>query len=122
MAGPGGKTESTMGERANDEDHGYRVLFMLRLKPGLTQEFLRAYEQVRFEVAALPGHRVDQVCQSTADPSEWLITSEWRSAADFLEWERSTEHRALAAPMMACVGDRRSLRFAIRRETSGVPA
>jgi heme-degrading monooxygenase HmoA len=109
-----------MTERNNEEEHGYRVLFMLRLKPGTAEDFLRAYEKVRWEVAALPGHRVDQVCQSTADPDDWLITSEWRSAADFLDWERSTEHRALAAPMMACVAQRRSLRFVIRRETGGV--
>lgn len=103
----------------DDDELGYRVLFMLRLKPGAGPEFLRAYEKVRWEVAALPGHRADQVCQSTADPDEWLITSEWCSAEDFLEWERSPQHRALAAPMMACVTDRRSLRFTIQQETSG---
>jgi heme oxygenase (mycobilin-producing) len=101
-------------------EHGYRVLFMLRLRPGSSAEFLAAYEQVRWEVAAVPGHLGDQVCQSTVDPDQWLITSQWRAAADFLAWERSTEHRAAAAPMMAHVVERQSLRFTVRRETAGV--
>lgn len=99
------------------DEHGYRVLFMLRLKPGTTAEFLRAYEKVRWEVAATPGHLGDQLCQSTEDDEQWLITSHWRTAEDFLAWERSPEHRALAAPMMACVVDRQSLRFSVERET-----
>ncbi|MFI2664321.1 antibiotic biosynthesis monooxygenase family protein [Micromonospora carbonacea] len=106
-----------MNEQTNEDDHGYRVLFLLRLKPGSAEEFLHAYEKVRWEVASLPGHRVDQVCQSTEDPDDWLITSEWHSAADFLEWERSPGHRELAAPMLACVVERRSVRFTVRRET-----
>lgn len=102
------------------EEHGYRVVFLLRLRPGTSAEFLRAYEKVRWEVASVPGHLGDQLCQSTADSDEWLITSLWRDADAFLEWERSPHHRDLAAPMMRYVTDRRSLRFTVRRETSVV--
>lgn len=101
-----------MTERA-----GYRVLFHLTLKPGAEETFLKAYEAVRWVVASVPGHLGDQVCQSTEDPNEWVLTSQWRSAEDFLAWERTPEHRALAAPMMAVVEKRRSLRYVIRRET-----
>ncbi|WP_052309096.1 antibiotic biosynthesis monooxygenase family protein [Saccharomonospora cyanea] len=96
---------------------GYRVLFLLTLKPGAEKEFLEAYEAVRWAVASVPGHLGDQVCQSTETPDDWLITSQWRSAEDFLAWESTPEHRELAAPMMAAVAQRRSLRYVVRRET-----
>lgn len=98
---------------------GYRVLFMLRLAPGSADAFLRAYDDIRHEVARVPGHLRDQVCQATDDPDQWLITSEWRSADDFLAWESSPGHRELAGPMMRHVVQRRSLRFSVQRETSG---
>jgi heme-degrading monooxygenase HmoA len=100
---------------------GYRVLFMLKLSPGAGEEFLREYESVRWDVAQVPGHISDQVCRSADDADEWLITSEWRSAEDFIAWERTPAHRELAKPMMSHVAQRRSLRYAILRETRTVP-
>jgi heme oxygenase (mycobilin-producing) len=97
---------------------GYRVLFMLRLAPGAGDAFLRAYEAVRWQVARVPGHVSDQVCRSAEDADEWLITSEWRSAEDFLAWESTPGHREAAAPMMRHVQERRSLRYTVLRETS----
>jgi heme-degrading monooxygenase HmoA len=94
-----------------------RVVFLLTLRPGARERFLAAYEAVRWQVAGTPGHLRDQVCQSLDEPDQWLITSEWVSAAAFLDWERTPEHRAVAAPMMACVAERRSLRFAVRAST-----
>lgn len=101
---------------------GYRVLFMLRLSPGAGEEFLRAYETVRWQVAQVPGHLSDQVCRSADDADEWLITSEWRSAEDFLAWESTPGHRELAKPMMSHVRERRSLRYTVLRETRTAPA
>jgi heme oxygenase (mycobilin-producing) len=100
---------------------GYRVLFMLRLAPGAGEAFLRAYEAVRWQVARVPGHLTDQVCRSAEDPDEWLITSEWRSAEDFLAWESTPGHRDAAAPMMGHVRERRSLRYTVLRETRTAP-
>ncbi|CAM3016469.1 antibiotic biosynthesis monooxygenase family protein [Saccharomonospora xinjiangensis] len=101
------------------EKAGFRVLFLLTLKPGAQERFLAAYEAVRWVVARVPGHLGDQVCQSTEDPEEWLLTSQWRSAEDFLAWERTPEHRALAAPMLAAVARRRSQRYVVRHDTVG---
>ena len=57
-----------------------RVVFLIRLKEGAVESFLGAYEGIRHVVASgVPGHIVDQVCQSPDDPHEWLITSEWES-------------------------------------------
>ena len=96
---------------------GYRVLFMLRLSPGAGEAFLREYEAVRWQVAQVPGHMSDQVCRSADDADEWLITSEWRSAADFLAWESTPGHRKAAMQMMSHVRARRSLRYTVLRET-----
>jgi heme-degrading monooxygenase HmoA len=95
-----------------------RVVFLIRLKPDSVDRFLKAYEEIRHEVAAgVPGHLLDQVCQSPDDPDEWLITSEWHDIDSFLDWERSPEHRELVKPMRDCIAEAHSLRFLVREET-----
>ncbi|MEG3632543.1 antibiotic biosynthesis monooxygenase family protein [Micromonospora palythoicola] len=108
------------GERVGG--HRARVVFLVRVPDERTADFLRAYEAVRHLVAdGVPGHLVDQVCRSSTDPEQWLITSEWSSLADFEAWERSPEHRDLVRPMRECFTDARSLRFHIHAQTP-VPA
>lgn len=95
-----------------------RVVFLIRLKPGVEEEFLRAYDGIRHQVAqGVEGHLVDQVCQSPTDPDNWVITSEWESLDDFLAWERTEEHRELVKPMRECMAEARSLKFVVREET-----
>lgn len=94
-----------------------RVLFLIRIPGHRTADFLRAYESVRYQVAEVAGYLADQVCQSAADPEQWLITSEWVSLASFEAWERSTEHRELIRPMRECMSEVRSVRFVVHRET-----
>jgi heme-degrading monooxygenase HmoA len=96
-----------------------RVVFIIRLKPGTEQQFLEAYESIRYEVArGVPGHIVDQVCRSPDDSDSWMITSEWESLDDFLAWEATEEHRALARPLRECMAEARSLKYVVRAETS----
>ena len=95
-----------------------RVVFLIRVKPGSGDEFLKAYEGIRHLVAeGVKGHLVDQVCRSPDDPDSWLITSEWDSLEDFLEWERTEEHRDLVKPMRDCFAEARSLKFEVVEET-----
>jgi heme oxygenase (mycobilin-producing) len=95
-----------------------RVVFLIRIKPDAQDDFLRAYEAIRHDVAqGVKGHLVDQVCQSQDDPDSWLITSEWEDLEDFLSWERTEEHRELAKPMRDCIAEARSLKFVVREET-----
>ena len=96
-----------------------RVVLLCDVMDGAQQRFLEAYEQLRHQVAAVPGHVSDQLCQSIEDPSQWLITSEWESAQPFLAWVDSAAHRAMVKPLHGCVRDTRSLRFSIMRETAG---
>ena len=96
-----------------------RVVFLLRIKPGMQEQFLEAYEGIRHLVAeGVDGHLVDQVCQAPDDPESWLITSEWQSLDHFLAWEATEEHRELVKPMRDCFAEARSLKFEVREETS----
>jgi heme-degrading monooxygenase HmoA len=96
-----------------------RVVFLIRLKDGVDgEQFLEAYEAVRYEVAqGVPGHIVDQVCQSDSDPQSWLITSEWESIDDFHAWEATPEHRDQAKPMRDCMDEAKSYKFVVVAET-----
>lgn len=95
-----------------------RVVFILVLKHGMREEFLAAYESIRYEVArGVRGHILDQVCESPDDPERWLITSEWESLDDFLEWEATDAHRELVRPMRECLAEATSLKYVVRAET-----
>jgi heme-degrading monooxygenase HmoA len=95
-----------------------RVVFLIKLKPGMSQQFLEAYEGIRHEVAeGVDGHIVDQVCQSPEDEDSWLITSEWDSIDNFLAWEATEEHREQAKPLRDCFAEARSFKFVVREET-----
>ncbi len=96
-----------------------RIVFLIRVPAENQEKFLAAYQKIRYEVAeGVPGHILDQVCQSTTDPEQWLITSEWESLAAFTAWEQSPGHRELARPMRECMTEARSIKFAIKEETA----
>ncbi|WP_406195437.1 antibiotic biosynthesis monooxygenase [Kitasatospora sp. NBC_01560] len=102
-----------------ETDTRLRVMLMLEIKDGAQQRFLDVYEKLRHQVASVPGHVSDQLCQSINDPRQWLITSEWRDQETFLEWVDSPAHREMVKPMHGCVSDTfRSLRYSILRETT----
>ena len=95
-----------------------RIVFHVHLKPGRQDDFIRAYGAIRNQVAeGVKGHILDQVCQNVDDPQWWLITSEWESLEDFLEWERTEEHRDLVKPMRECFAEARSLKYVVVEET-----
>lgn len=96
-----------------------RVVLLVDVYDGAQQQFLEAYEQLCNQVASVPGHVSDQLCQSIENPSQWLITSEWESAPPFLAWVNSEQHVRMVEPLHSCVRDTRSLRFHIVRETGG---
>ncbi|MFI2791378.1 antibiotic biosynthesis monooxygenase family protein, partial [Kitasatospora sp. NPDC018614] len=87
-----------------------RVVLLVDVCDGAQQQFLEAYEQMGKQVASVPGHVSDQLCQSIENPSQWLITSEWESAPPFLAWVNSEEHVRMVQPMHSCIRDTRSLR------------
>lgn len=106
-------------ETADPASGRLRVVFLLRVAAGAQDRFLDAYQQIRYQVAQIDGHLADQLCQSTSDPAEWMITSEWESPEHFRAWEGSAGHRELAGPLVACTTERQSLRYVVAHQTSG---
>jgi quinol monooxygenase YgiN len=98
-----------------------RVVLLLDLYDGAQDRFLKAYEEMHRQVASVPGHIVDQLCQSIENPSQWLITSEWENAPQFLAWVNSEEHVHMVQPLHDCVRNTRSLRYGVLRETGVAP-
>lgn len=96
-----------------------RVLFLMDVLDDHQERFLAAYERIRNQVADVPGHISDQLCQSLGNSAQWLITSEWQSSEHFLAWVDSPAHREMVAPMSACLGSKNSLRYLIVQETPG---
>ena len=116
---------TTLSERVSQsafDGSRLRVVLLLDLHDGAQKQFLEAYEHLRNQVASVPGHISDQLCQSIENPSQWLITSEWESAPPFLAWVNSEEHVATVQPLHGCVRDTRSLRFSVLRETGETSA
>ncbi|MFG2192083.1 SchA/CurD-like domain-containing protein [Streptomyces sp. NPDC048639] len=116
---------TTLSERVSQsafDGSRLRVILLLDLQDGAQQRFLEAYEHLCSQVASVPGHISDQLCQSIENPSQFLITSEWESAPPFLEWVNSEDHVQMVRPLHSCVRDTRSLRFSVLRETPQLPS
>ncbi|MFB0633088.1 TcmI family type II polyketide cyclase [Streptomyces sp. AB3(2024)] len=111
---------TTLSERVSQsafDGSMLRVVLLMDLHEGAQQRFFEAYEQLRHDIASVPGHLGDQLCQSFANPSQWLITSEWESAPQYLAWVNSEEHAAQVRPLGACARSMRPLTFTVLRET-----
>jgi putative monooxygenase len=107
----------TADEQADDAAGTARVLFMMTVAEEKKDEFLAAYEKVRFSVAATPGHIRDQICQAPDDPEKWMILSEWTSLADFVTWKDAEDHRELVRPMRECYSAPEFRSFTVVAET-----
>jgi len=94
-----------------------RVCFFLDVAPARVPDLLAAYDRIRQEVHAVPGHLRDQLCAPLGEDTTWLLTSEWRDEEAFTAWERSPGHRTLAGPLRSCASAARSLRFTVVRQT-----
>ncbi|MEV7723354.1 SchA/CurD-like domain-containing protein [Streptomyces sp. NPDC087917] len=111
---------TTLSERVSQsafDGSMLRVVLLMDLHEGAQQRFFDAYEQLRHDIASVPGHLGDQLCQSFANPSQWLITSEWESAPQYLAWVNSEEHAEQVRPLGACARAMRPLTFTVLRET-----
>lgn len=117
LSGPTARQASQRVSQSVFDGSRLRVVLLVDVYDGAQQQFLEAYEQLCNQVASVPGHVSDQLCQSIENPSQWLITSEWESAPPFLAWVNSEEHVQMVKPLHSCVRDTRSLRFHVVRET-----
>ncbi|MDJ0380057.1 SchA/CurD-like domain-containing protein [Streptomyces sp. G-G2] len=111
---------NTLAERVSQsafDGSMLRVVLLMDLHEGTQQRFFEAYEKLRHDIASVPGHLGDQLCQSFENPSQWLITSEWESAPQYLAWVNSEEHAEQVRPLGACARSMRPLKFTVLRET-----
>ncbi|MGP3683776.1 SchA/CurD-like domain-containing protein [Streptomyces sp. IBSNAI002] len=111
---------TTLSERVSQsafDGSMLRVVLLMDLHEGAQQRFFEAYEQLRHDIASVPGHISDQLCQSFENPSQWLITSEWESAPQYLAWVNSEHHAEQVKPLGACARVMRPLKFTVLRET-----
>ncbi|WP_183065918.1 SchA/CurD-like domain-containing protein [Streptomyces sp. gCLA4] len=111
---------TTLSERVSQsafDGSMLRVVLLMDLHEGTQQRFFEAYEKLRNDIASVPGHISDQLCQSFEDPSQWLITSEWESAPQYLAWVNSEHHAEQVRPLGACARSMRPLKFTVLRET-----
>lgn len=104
--------------QAGADTERLRVLLFLWVEDGTEEAFTKAYEEIRWQVAAADGHIADQLCQSTTEPREWLITSEWESAEHYAAWARRPDHPGLAAPITATTSGRVHKPFVVRSRTA----
>lgn len=110
--------DTEIHESSNGTAERARIMFVVRVEKEKTQDFLAAYDKVKYGVANTPGHLQDQICQSADDPEQWLITSEWTSQADFWAWEKSDGHKELMAPLRECYTKTEFRSFSVVAETS----
>ncbi|MFD3548637.1 SchA/CurD-like domain-containing protein [Streptomyces sp. NPDC058655] len=111
---------TTLSERVSQsafDGSMLRVVLLMDLHEGTQQQFFEAYEKLRDDIASVPGHISDQLCQSFENPSQWLITSEWESAPQYLAWVNSEHHAEQVKPLGACARAMRPLKFTVLRET-----
>ncbi|MFB6523375.1 SchA/CurD-like domain-containing protein [Streptomyces sp. NPDC056401] len=111
---------TTLSERVSQsafDGSMLRVVLLMDLHEGAQQRFFEAYEQLRHDIASEPGHISDQLCQSFENPSQWLITSEWESAPQYLAWVNSEHHAEQVRPLGACARAMRPLKYTVLRET-----
>ena len=92
------QTAPVLDERARPTDSRLRVVLLLDVHDGEQQSFLDAYEQMRYQVSAVPGHLTDQLCQSTDDPLALADHQRVGGTEPFLAWLDSPEHREMVRP------------------------
>lgn len=74
-----------------------RATLKLKVRPGLEDEFVRAWREVAATVDRLPGNLRQALVRDAADPAVFAITSDWSSVESFRAFERSPEQDALTA-------------------------
>jgi heme-degrading monooxygenase HmoA len=70
----------------------FRVALTVQVKPGLEDDFERAWLSGRDIIAGHPANRGHWLCRSTTDPATWYVTSDWSDEPSFREFERSEAH------------------------------
>lgn len=74
-----------------------------------------AYHQVSARMASVPGMLGNELLCSLADPTGFVVVSNWTDVEAFRQWEQGADHRATTAPLRPFRDPRVSPPFGIYR-------
>ncbi len=76
-----------------------RATLYMKVRAGREAEFEQAWRAVAEQTRQVPGNIRQALLRDPADPTSFVITSDWESREAFGAFERSTEQDALTAPL-----------------------
>lgn len=77
-----------------------------------------AYHQVSVKMANVPGMLGNELLRSVADPTGFVVVSNWTGIDAFRAWEQGPQHRATTAALRPFRDRRVSPPFGIYRVTA----
>lgn len=76
-----------------------RATLYMKVKAGREDEFEQAWRGVAVRTRLVPGNIRQALLRDPADPTGFVITSDWESREAFGRFERSKEQDMLTAPL-----------------------
>ena len=76
-----------------------RATINMKVKAGKENEFERVWKAIADKVREVPGNVRQALLRDPADPSSFVLTSDWQSREQFHAFERSPEQDDLTAPL-----------------------
>jgi heme-degrading monooxygenase HmoA len=76
-----------------------RATLSIKVKAGREAEFERVWRTVAERVRGEPGNIRQTLLRDPADPSDFVIASDWESREAFTRFERSAAQDELTAPI-----------------------
>jgi heme-degrading monooxygenase HmoA len=76
-----------------------RATIYMKVRAGKEDEFERVWKAIADAVREVPGNVRQALLRDPADPSSFVLTSDWESREQFHAFERSPEQDELTAPL-----------------------
>jgi heme-degrading monooxygenase HmoA len=76
-----------------------RAILNMKVKAGREADFEKAWRAIAEQVRRAPGNVRQTLLRDPADPSSFLLMSDWESPEAFRQFERSPEQDDLTAPL-----------------------
>ncbi|HXG12480.1 MAG TPA: antibiotic biosynthesis monooxygenase family protein [Gemmataceae bacterium] len=76
-----------------------RATLYMKVKAGREADFEQAWRTIAEQARRAPGNLRQTLLRDPADPSSFVVTSDWESEEAFRRFERSPEQDALTAPL-----------------------
>lgn len=73
-------------------DGAFRVFLTVGVKPGMEDEFERAWQEGSDAVTAHPANLAHELARSEQERSVYFVISDWKDRESFLAFESSPDH------------------------------